>query len=482
MKLGRTSVIHFTSNSVSSILGFVATIYVARILGPEPLGTYQLAVGLVAWLAIIGNVGISRAITKRISEGEKEGAYAVAAFTTILGLFLVLTVGVLQFRSHIAAYVGFPATWYIIVMLGVGLTNGLINSILSGLHLVHINGVLSPIKTGGQAISQIGLVVVGMSTTALFLGHVLGFLVSIAVGAYFLYRELPPLQMPGREHFERLFGFAKFSWLGNLQSNMFSYTDILIMGYFVSSGLIGIYAAAWNIAHFLVLFSSTLRATLFPEMSAVSTQDDPQSTATIIEQSLTFGGLFLIPGLFGGALLSERILRIYGPEFPKGEMVLIILIIANLIMGYQNQLLNALNAIDRPELAFRVNMVFVFANIVLNLALISVYGWIGAAVATTLSVAVSLVLAYRTLSRIVKFDLPVREISRQWIAGGVMAVVVYILLTLENTHAVVRHNAAIVVTLVVIGAGSYFLSLLILSADFRETVKRNIPVDIPFIP
>ncbi|QHS16171.1 lipopolysaccharide biosynthesis protein [haloarchaeon 3A1-DGR] len=481
MRLGQTSVVHFVSSFLSSVLGFVATVYVARILGPSPLGVYQVAVGLVAWLAIFGKVGLSRAVTKRVSEGNEPGEYAAAGTVVVAALFVVLAVGIIGFRGQVAAYIEYPATGYVILILLLVLLNSLVNSLLVGLKLVHVSGLLSPIKTGGRALAQIGLIVAGAGTAALFVGHILGFLVVVVVGGYYVFRNLPSFELPERKHFEGLYDFAKFSWLGNLQSRMFNYTDVLVLGYFVSSGFIGIYAVAWNIGQFLILFSGTLRSTLFPEMSSISAEQDPQAVSRIVEQSLIFSGLFLVPGLFGGVLLGERILRIYGPEFPKGALILSILIVANLFMGYQNQLLNTLNAIDRPDLAFRVNIVFVSANVALNVVLIHSYGWVGAAVATATSVAVSLVLAYWHVDAIIDFDLPVDEIARQWVAGGVMAVVVYGGLRVENTYRLIGHNFALVVVLVTVGAGVYFVVLLALSAEFRETVNRNIPVDIPFV-
>lgn len=482
MRLGQTSIIHFASSFVSSVLGFVSTVYIARILGPDPLGIYQVAIGLVSWLAIFGRVGISGAIKKRISEGSEPGKYIAAGASVITALLIVVTGGVVLFRGEVAAYVNYPASGYIVLILLVVLLNSLVVSLLDGLKLVHVSGVLSPIRTGGKAVAQIIFIIIGAGTAALFIGHILGFAVAVAVGGYYVFRDLPPVKVPERRHFEGLFDFAKFSWLGDIQSQMFSYTDVLVLGYFVSSGLIGIYTAAWNVGQFLILFSGTLTSTLFPEISSISAERDPQAVSGIVEQSLAFGGLFLIPGLFGGVLLSERILRIYGPEFPQGATILSILIVANLFMGYQNQLLNTLSAINRPDLAFRVNVVFVATNVVLNVVLIYLYGWIGAAVATTTSVAISLVLAYRHVNAIIEFDFPLGEIARQGVSGVVMAGVVYSGLRAEETYRLVGHNFSIVVILVIVGAGVYFTLLLGLSQNFRETVNRNLPINLPFIP
>lgn len=480
MRLGQTSLLYFLSKISGSLLGALATVYIARILGAEPLGVYHLVIGLVSWLAILGHVGVSKAIAKRVSEGSDEGEYVVAGTTIIVIMFMFVAAVIVLFRNQIVEYVGYPATGYVIFILFVVLLNGLVNSVLTGLHLVHISGILSPLRTGGRALAQVSLIIAGVSTASLFIGHLVGYLVVIGIGVYYVTRNVPALSRPNRDHFEGLYDFAKFSWLGSLQSRMFSYTDIVVLGFFVSSGLVGVYAVAWNVAHFFILFSGALSTTLFPEMSSISAKNDSQAVGRIVEQALSFGGLFLIPGFLGGAILGERVLRIYGPEFPKGATILTILILANLFMGYQDQLLNTLNAIDHPELAFQVNIVFVAANLLLNLVLVYLYGWIGAAVATTISVGISLTLAYWHVNSIIEFDAPLGEFVRQWFAAMIMAGVVYGGLWIESTYRILRHNVATVLLLVGIGAAVYFICLFWLSAEFRETIDRNSPVDLPF--
>jgi O-antigen/teichoic acid export membrane protein len=47
MNLGQTSVVYFVSKLLGSVLGFVATIYFARVLGAEVLGQYALVLALI---------------------------------------------------------------------------------------------------------------------------------------------------------------------------------------------------------------------------------------------------------------------------------------------------------------------------------------------------------------------------------------------------------------------------------------------------
>jgi O-antigen/teichoic acid export membrane protein len=478
MKLGQTSFIQFLSRMVASLLGFIATIYFARLLGAEPLGIYNLVLGIVSWLGIIGSIGLSGAIIKRVSEGKQREQYATAGILSIMALFAVLAIGIVLFRSHVDSYIGRPVTEYVVLILFVTLSYSIVTSLLNGLNLVHISGVLSPIKTGGRSLLQISAVAIGFGLTGLYLGYIIGYLLVIVIGSVFVFRQFEKTSRPKKHHFQSLFDYAKFAWLGNLQSRMFNYTDILVLGFFVSSTLVGVYAVAWNIAHFLILFASAISTSLFPEMSSHSTEENPGSVANLVEDALSYTGLFLIPGLIGGAIIGERILGIYGSEFTQGSTVLIILVFANLIMSYQNQILNTLNAVDRPDLSFRANALFVVANVLFNVILIYSYGWLGAAVATTLSVALSLIIAYYYLQTIVDFTVPFLEIGRQWIAAILMGFVVYSGLWIEESYRLLSHNFATVIILISIGAMVYFVALFALSSLFRDTLLRNIPFDI----
>ena len=477
MRLGQTSIIYFVSRFLASLLGFGATIYFARELGAEPLGIYHLVLGLVSWLAIAGKVGISGAMKKRVSEGNDQGAFALAGTVLVFVIFVVLAGGLLVFRSPVESYLGYPAVGFVVLILFVTLSNSIVNSLLIGVHLVHVSGLLSPTKTGGRALFQVVAVLAGAGVTGLFLGYIAGYLLVVLIGLVVLSQRIERPSRPQRHHVQSLFEYAKFSWLGNLQSRMFNYTDVLVLGLFVSSSLIGVYSIAWNIAQFFLLFAGAIKTTFFPEISRMSTEEDQQAVAGLVEDTLAYAGLLLIPGLVGGAILGERLLRIYGPEFTQGQLILVILIAANLLMSYQNQILNTLNAIDRPEFAFRANVVFVVGNLALNLVLIYLYGWIGAAVATTLSVTASLVIGYHYLSALLPIAVPYGEIVRQGLAALLMGAVVTGGLWVENSYGVLNHNAATVVVLVGLGAATYFLVLLGISGRFRRTVSDNLPFE-----
>lgn len=474
MKPGRTSIVYSVATVAATVIGFFSTVYFARVLGADRYGVYTLAIAVVLWLKIGGEVGITTAITKRISEGTDTGEFVVTGLAMLAVPGLILSAGILVLEGYVNAYIGERVASLIVLLFVSSLFFEFAIAVLKGFDLVHVSGFVSLGRRLGQAILQVGLVVVGYGVIGMLAGYAIAGFGAGLVAFRLLSTEY---RVPNRRHIRRVFEFAKYSWLGSLRARSFSNMDILILGLFVPSGLIGIYSVAWSIAKLLDIFGSSIKAALFPRMSKSSAENDTAAVASMVNVSLAYTGLFLIPGLCGGVLLGDRILAIYGDEFARGAAVLWLLIAAVLIYSYQRQLVNALDAIDRPDLSFRTNIVFVLGNVVLNLVLISLYGWIGAAIATASSAVIGVVLAFRYVASQLPITVPVREIAYQWLSAGAMSVVVYAGRMFEATYGFPGPDFVSLGVLVVSGAGVYFCCLFLQSSRFRSTVDRNLPVD-----
>ena len=480
MRLGQTSVIYLVSKLAGSALGFFATIYFTRMLGEEIYGFYAITLALVSWLGIVKSVGFGQSVVKRMSEGEEPDAYFAAGMAIKTTLTVFVAVGVLVFREQVNSYVGQPVAEFVILLLAVSVFSSLVNSALQGTNRVHIYAPLSTAKQGAQSAAMIALVFLGMGLSGMLLGYALGTALIAAIGLWFV---RPSVAVPRWRHVVSLFDFAKYAWLGSMRKKTFSDVDIIVLGFFVSAGLTGIYAVAYSLAKFLDIFGSAIQTTLFPELSKRSASDDVDMISALTNDALTYAGLFLIPGIAGAALLGDRLMRIYGTGFEIGEQILPILLVGILAYSYNKQLLNTLNGIDRPDLAFRANAVFIGSNLILNVALVYTIGWIGAAIATASSAAIGLIFGFYYTRKQVTFTVPYSEISRQWIAALFMSVVVYTAREFGEARWtwIADYNAVFVVFLVSLGAAIYFLTLLTISLQFRQTVDRNLPIDIPFV-
>ena len=480
MRLGQTSVIYLASRIFGSVLGFFATIYFTRTLGEEIYGFYVITLALVSWLGIVKSVGFGQAIVKRMSEGEDPDAYLVAGTMVKAVLTAIVAVSVFVFREQVNAYVGQPVAGFVVLLLAVSIFSGLVSSALKGNHRVHIYAPLNTAKLGFQSIIMIVLVFIGWELSGMLLGHAVGAAVISAVGLAFV---RPTFTVPRWRHVRELFNFAKFSWLGSIQKKSFQDMDIIVLGVFVPAGLTGVYAVAYTLGKFLDIFGTAIRTTLFPELSKRSAVGDDDMIRSLTNDALTYAGLFLIPGIVGAAILGDRLMRIYGDGFEIGAQVLTILLVGILAYSYNKQLLNTLNGIDRPDLAFRANAIFVGANLALNVGLVYTIGWVGAAIATATSAGIGLLFGFHYTRKHVAFTVPYGEIARQWIAALGMGLVVYAARAFGEARWawIPDYNAVFVVGLVSLGAAVYFALLFGISREFRTTVANNLPFDVPLL-
>jgi len=480
MRLGQTTAIYLVSKYVGSVLGFFATIYFTRTLGEEIYGMYAITLALVSWLGIIKSVGLGEAIVKRMSEDEEADAY-LAAGTAIKSTFTVLVaIGVLVFREQVNAYVGQSVAEFVVLLLVVSIFSSLVKSALKGTHRVHIYAPLSTAKQAARSVVMIVLVYIGWGLAGMFLGYTIGTAAMAMVGLLVI---KPTFVRPQWRHITSLFDFAKYAWVGSMRSKSFNDMDLLVLGLFVPAGLTGIYAVAYTLAKFLDTFGVAIHGTLFPELSKRSAADDTDMVRTLTNDALSYAGLLLIPGIVGAAILGDRLMLVYGDGFEIGAQVLTLLLVGILAYSYNKQMLNTLNGIDRPDLAFRVNAVFIGSNLVLNVALVYAIGWVGAAIATATSAGIGLVVGFHYTRTQVNFSVPYGEITRQWIAALLMGGVVYATRHLgEATLGWVDDlNAVFVVSLVGLGATVYFTILFSISSEFRTTVTNNLPFDVPLI-
>jgi O-antigen/teichoic acid export membrane protein len=463
MRLAKKSILYFISDIGTSIIGFVATLYFARILGSGPLGQYFAIVGLIAWATVPTN-GLSAAINKRISEG-KDADDIFSAATVINGVYggLLIFSSILGGR-YVNAYIGAEVN---VLLAGLLLINIIYTSTQGGLRgkkKVATAGFLRTFDRVLRTGSQIAIIYLGYNLLGLVLGHIAALVVSAFVGVTLF--GLRP-KMPSREAFEDLYSYVKYSWLGEIKGKTFGWMDIIVLQLFVSSSLVGIYGVSWRLASTLILVSNAVSAVIFPEVSDLSVGGNDREICDLLNEAMFFAGIFVIPGFFGVIALGDRILRIYGGEFVKGVAILLILILSRGIDAYTSQMINIINGINRPDIAFRINLVFVISNLLLNFSLVYLFNWYGAAIATATSSSIVLLLSYRSMHKLLgNPEVPALGILKQVASAIIMLVV---LTGIE--YIVSSRNTFLTIGFVFFGALVYVVSLYALSGRVREKIS-----------
>ena len=465
-RLKRTTLIHFTSQVLVSVSGFLATFAIARLLGSDVLGKYALVAALVIWFSFpVAAVG--SATTKRMSEGDRPGAFLGAGVLAVAVLVPVLVGVVLLGRSFFRSYIGAPVVGLLAAVIAATAVFKLVKNGLNGQKKVAVSGLSIAAHRVFRTVLQVTLILVGFRLGGIIAGHVAGLVLATVVALSF-YDVTPSL--PGREELRSLLEYARYSWLGTLQTQSFGWMDTIVLGFFVGPSLIGIYEVAWNLASVLILVGVSIRTTLFPEISDLGTEDRYAEVQEFVGDGLLFTGVFAIPGLVGAAVVGPRVLAIYRPAFSRGAAILAILVLARFVAAYGTLFLTVVNGIDRPDVAFRINAAFIVANLTLNVLLVAAFGWYGAAVATGLSATLMLLSGYVAVRRLIGApSIPLVGIGKEVAAAGLMGAVLWLV------RPLVPQDHYLTVLLVGCGAAIYVATLLSISGRIRGKVSELLP-------
>ncbi|MEO1286589.1 MAG: polysaccharide biosynthesis C-terminal domain-containing protein [Chloroflexota bacterium] len=176
---------------------------------------------------------------------------------------------------------------------------------------------------------------------------------------------------------------------------MSSQIDVLILGIWVNSSDIGIYAVARRLSN-LALFVPLIFDIVIPPKYAVlyanKAHESLQNLVSSSAQLMTIAAIFVCtPFIF----IPRLFLGIYGEQFVDGALVLVIISIGQFI-NVATGLMGRLLIMTGHEHLERTNTVGNFLlYLALNIALIPQYGILGAAIAVSIAVILkSIITSY----------------------------------------------------------------------------------------
>lgn len=457
----RQSSLAFLSTILITAIGFVSTMLFAHLLGPELMGGYFLFLAYYGIAELYLDGGLGSAAVKRISEGREQEEY-FTAFLFLRILLLVLLLIALALAREL--FVDLNQEGLFVPFL-LTLATGLFYSV----------GFNAHVGAGNVGISKAGellnyLVKVSAQVVAVLLGLSLyglvgGFICGLIAGALVYWRSIRlRIKRFGTRHIRSLAIYSFWVFLTASGYVIFSYTDVILIGYFLGNTEVGIYRVVMQLTSAGTFTAAALQIALFPRISRWSFERDFISIEKALTQALSYAQFLAIPVFFGGIVLGDRLLYyLYGAAFTEGAAFLPILLLSQVVNVCLMLLSSTLYALNHPEMTFRATLAAAGLNLILNFLLIPVFGMIGAAVATFVAISLNAFLSWWFLSREIAVRPDKRALGNILIAACAMLVIVALLRT-------VMPDAGVFITIgtVLIGAFVYMLILFRLERWMKE--------------
>ncbi|MFB6187762.1 MAG: polysaccharide biosynthesis C-terminal domain-containing protein, partial [Halobacteriaceae archaeon] len=333
-------------------------------------------------------------------------------------------IGVIFLQKPINNYFGIDLALYLILALALQESAKLTMQVLKG--ELRVGEIAGPTLSRRIAYVGVGAILVsmGFGVQGVIYGLFFGLIIMLVWGAW---KCSTPLGPPSFKHARSLFDYSKYAFISSVGGFFYNWMDVAIIGLFLTQSAVGVYEIAWRVTVVVMLFSSSIATTIFPQVSQWDAEDATGRIESMLPKAIAPAVFIAIPAFLGVILFSREILRfVFGPEYTAGWLVLIILMGEKVVQSVHIILGKSLQGIDRPDLAAKAGIIAMGINLILNVILILEYGIVGAAIATAVSFIVNSLLHAYYLSRFISVQIPYTQIGAYTVASLGMAVILFI--------------------------------------------------------
>ena len=274
-----------SGTAVSTVIMAIASIVIARLLGPELYGQYTLALVVPSLLFLFTDLGINQGIIKFTASLRAEGETSRLARIVKYGMLLKVSVGVAIFIINYTlagwfavAFLQRPDLIFYIQIASISVVFQVIfttaTSAFVGFDKAEYSAITSNIQALAKAIISIALVLVGFSVAGALLGHVAGYVVAAGAGGVMLSFLVHEKQNIENNHslvddLKNLMLYGAPLFISLVLTGFIPLYQNIILAMFTTDSDIGNYKAATNFATLITILAIPISTALLPAFSKI---------------------------------------------------------------------------------------------------------------------------------------------------------------------------------------------------------------------
>jgi O-antigen/teichoic acid export membrane protein len=381
---------------VTAVGGFLTTIVVARVLGPDGLGAYTVALSLLLILGAIGSLGLENGIAWLVAAGRWSPRAALRD-TQALALGLGLLGVALTLIARLIVPSAFAGMSVAVTAIAAGGLPFLISWQYSRWLAVARDRyeafVVPPALVTVLALVGCTVGAVLDDVTGMVIGLTVAYALTAAIAlADALRSGLPDTGPKGREPLRLATGFGLRANAANALQLLNFRIDLFVLSAVATSGELGRYATAVSVTSVMFLVPQTLAQVVFPRVAALSAGDDESldQRAIVEAKSLRHVSLITLVSLPVVAIaMAVAIPLLFGSEFSGAVGLGLILLPGCALFGIASVLAATINGRGFPGYSLRAAVLSTPVALALYATLIPLLGDLGAAIASSVSYAVN---------------------------------------------------------------------------------------------
>jgi len=377
------------------IAGYFFVYLITSNYGAGTYGLVSISFALFLFASIVATMGVDMNLVRYYSNNFEEKSSGL--FTRVLLKTVVISIllsGVLYLFKDIIAINLFnkPELKKYIFWVSLSIPCWTIIFLCSGvLRAQKKNKWFAFLHNPGRfALALVAFFILGFYSSSphlAIIAHFLGVFILALIALYAAYKSFNEISFKSKDN----------SWvfLRNSIPMMFSatilfllgWTDTIILGIFESEEVIGVYNVALKIATLTMFSLQAVNSILAPMIAEKYENGEITEMKKLIQFSAKINFTITSLIIVGIIVFQKWILGFFGEEFLTGTIFLFILCAGQGVCAFSGSVGVILQMTGNQKIYQNIVLVSLSINIVLNLILVPIYGAIGAAIATAISVS-----------------------------------------------------------------------------------------------
>lgn len=391
MSLGRkvasNTIITTGGRIISSLLGFFSLAILARYLGKENFGEYNIIFVFLNIAAATADLGLYSILAREISKYPEKEKEIVGG---IFGLRIASIT--LFFAASFALLVFLPYSFDVkigVAIASIGFLFMSTTQLLMGIFQKHLQTVWPMIGDVATRVLQLILIIWAVGSDAPFL-----YFPAISATCVFtgylidLYFAKKIINFSISFNWEFSKSALKMSWplaVSSVLTLIYFKMDSFLLSLMKPAGDVGIYSLAYKVFEGLIFFPAAFSGLVLPLLASSVGTD---KFKIFFKKSLDFLIIAALPLSVGGFILSQKIaLLLGGVDFLAASLPIKILMIAMFFVFLGNLFGNVIIALDKQKKMVYVYGIGVFISTIFNLIFIPRYSYLATSYVTLLTEA-----------------------------------------------------------------------------------------------
>lgn len=383
-------------------------------LSPADFGIYSLALTVISITGAVATLGLSDGVPRYIAyfrgRNEEYSIHEVIVSALIMGLIASLVATLISpvLFEHLAGK-GFDIQGKILSVIRImifaipfTILLNVIIAIYRGFDRTNVNMYFYNII---RPISFLVFVSAAVFFSVPLKGVVFADLTSMVftfgvMSVYFIKRPpiKPELKFKFSEPTRKLIRYSFPLLITATLLNLMTWTDTIMLGYFKSADIVGIYNAVYPLVGFLTIIINSIGFVYVPVASKLWGESKIESISSVYQIMTKWCFLLTFPIFILMFVYPEFLLtKLYGAEYASGASVLRILALGFIANSYFGFNYHTIMASGDSDFLMKCSVASAGINVILNFMLIPEYSMVGAAIASSVSyTAIEVLMTFRT--------------------------------------------------------------------------------------